>query len=98
MDECDSINVKNCMLNNVCSDLKRDIRRLEHAYKVLKSKRLEVDEKTLVLHEYLNKLKETLSMREEVFNTDFSKLESESLQLKQKIESLVCENHKLVED
>jgi len=29
-----------------------------------------------------------------VFNTDFSKLESESLYLKQKIESLVCENHK----
>jgi len=35
-------------------------------------------------------------MREEVFNTNPSKLESESLQLKQKIESLICENHQLL--
>ena len=97
MDECDSVNTKNCMLKDVCPDLKRDIRRLEHTNEVFKSERLKFDEKTLVLHEDLNKLKETLSMREEVFNTNFSKLESESLQIKQNIESLVCENHKLLE-
>jgi len=32
-----------------------------------------------------------------VFNTNLSKLETESLQLKQKIESLICENHQLLE-
>jgi len=36
-------------------------------------------------------------MKEEVFATDFSKLESESLELKQKIESLLDENRKLLE-
>jgi len=35
-------------------------------------------------------------MREEEFNTNLSKLKSESLQLKQKIESL-SENHQLLE-
>ena len=84
MDECDSINAENCMLKDVCSDLKSHMRRLEHENQVLKSERLEVDKKTLVLHEDLSKLKETLSMKEEVFNTDLSKLESKSLQLKQR--------------
>ena len=65
--------------------------------KSLKSERLEVDEKTLVLHEDLDKLKETLSMREKLFNDDLSKMESESLQLKRRIESLVCENNQLLE-
>jgi len=41
-----------------------------------------VDEKTLGLYEDLDKFKETLSTREEVFNTNLAKLESESLQLK----------------
>jgi len=48
MDEFDYVNTKNCMLKNVCSDLKRDIRRLEHENKVPKSERCEVDKKTLV--------------------------------------------------
>jgi len=97
MDECDSINAENCMLKDVYSNLKRDIRRLEHANEVLKSEWLEVDEKTLVLHEDLNKLKETLSLKEKVFNTDLSKLKSESLQLKQRLEVLICENSQLLE-
>ena len=67
MDECDAINFENCMLKDACSELKRDIRRLEHTNEVLKSEKLEIDKKTLVLHEDLNKLKETLSMKEEVF-------------------------------
>jgi len=41
------------------------------------------------LREDLNKLKETLSMKEEVFDTNFSKLGNEPLELKQKIESLL---------
>jgi len=67
MDEYDSVNTENCMLKDVCSNLKKDIRKLEHANEILKSERLEVDEKTLVLYEDLDKIKETLSMREEVF-------------------------------
>jgi len=82
MDECDAINAENCMLKDVCSDLKRDVRKLEHANEILKNERFKVDEETLVLCEDLDKLKETLSVREKVFNTDLSKLESQSLQLK----------------
>jgi len=97
MDECDAINSKNCMLKDACSNLKKDIRKLEHANEVLKSEKHEMDKKNLVLEEDLDKLKETLSMREEVFNTNLSKLKNESLELKQKIESLLCENTKLLE-
>ena len=50
-----------------------------------------MDEKALGLYEDLDKLNETLNMREEVFNTNLSKLKSESLQLKQKTESLIYE-------
>ena len=97
MDECDSINSENCILKEACSELKRDIRELEHENEILKGEKFEVDKKTLVLHEDLNKLKETLSMKEEVFAADFSKRESECLELKQKIESLLDENGKLLE-
>ena len=97
MDECDTINAENCMLKDVCFDLKKDIRKLEHTNEILQSERLKVDEKILVLHEDLDKFKETLSMREKVLNTDLSKLKSESLQLKQRIESLICENSQLLE-
>ena len=45
----------------------------------------------------LNKVKETLNLKEEVFATEFSKLENESLELKQKVESLLDENNKLVD-
>ena len=62
MHECDSVNAENCMLKDVCFDLKRNIRRLEHTNEVLKSEKLEIDEKTLVLHEDLNKLKENFSV------------------------------------
>jgi len=57
MDEYDSVNTENCMLKNVCSDLKKDIRKLEHANETLKSEKLKFDEKTLVLEEDLDKLK-----------------------------------------
>ena len=37
--------------------------------------------KNLVLHDNLNKFKETLSLKEEVFITDLTKLKNESLEL-----------------
>ena len=36
MDECDAINAENCMLKDVCFDLKRDVRKLEHQMNCLK--------------------------------------------------------------
>ena len=78
MDECDVINAENCMLKYVCSELKKDIRMLEHANEIRKCERLEVDEKTLALCEDLDMLKETTNMREEVFNTNLTRLETET--------------------
>ena len=40
MDECDSINFENFMLKDACSELKRDIRELEHENQILKVKKL----------------------------------------------------------
>jgi len=65
--------------------------------KSLKVKKHEVDEKNPVLHDDFKKLKETLSLKEEAFVADFTKLESESLELKHKVESLLVENGKLLE-
>ena len=53
--------------------------------------------RTLVLQKDLAKLKETLSMKEEAFVIDFAKLEKEFLKSKQKVESLLVENNKLVD-
>jgi len=96
MDECDSINSENCMLKDACSKLEMDIRELEHETKILKSEKIDVEKKTLVLCEDLNKLKDTLTMKEEAFATDITKLENESLELKQKVESLHVESSKLL--
>ena len=46
----------------------------------------------------LKNLKETLSLKEEAFVADFAKLENESLRLNQKVESLLVENKKLLEN
>ena len=51
----------------------------------------------LVLHENLARVKEILRLKEECFVTNFTKLEKESLDLKQKIESLLAENQNLKE-
>jgi len=100
MDECDAINAENCMLKDFCSELKKNVRmhiknrqKLEHANEILKCDKLKVDEKTLALCEDLDMPKVTPNMREKVFNTNLSKLESESLHRKPKIETLISENN-----
>jgi len=98
MDECDAINSENCMLKGACSELKRDIRKLEHENKILKSEKIEVDMTNLVLHEDLKKFKETLSLKRKAFATDLTKMKTKSLELKQKVESLLVENRKLFEN
>jgi len=82
MDECDAINFENYMLKDACSELKRDIRELEHENKIPKSEKIKTDMTNHVLHENLKKVKETLSLKEEAFATDLTKLENESLELK----------------
>jgi len=58
MDECDVINSKNYMLKDACSELKRDIRELEHENKNLQSEKIECDMRTLVLQKDLLNLRE----------------------------------------
>ena len=82
MDECDAINSENCMLKDEFSELKRDIKELQHENKILKSEKVEFDIKNLVLHGDLDKIKETSSLKEEAFVADLTKLENESLELK----------------
>jgi len=103
MDECDAINAENCMLKDVCSELKKVIRMLETnkqelecMNEILKCEKLKVDDKTLALCKDLNTLKDLMNMREKVFNTDLSRLESESLDLKLRLESFVSENNQLL--
>jgi len=51
----------------------------------------------LVLHDDLERVKETLRLKEENFVANLTKLEKESLDSKQKIESLLVENQNLHE-
>ena len=85
MDECDALTSENCMLKDVCTEIKRDVKELEHENKTLKSEKVDLDMKHLVLLDDLNKVKETLNLKEAAFATDFAKLENVSLELKQKV-------------
>ena len=98
MDECDALHFENCELRDTCDELKRNIRELEHENKILKDEKVDLDMNNLVLSEDLERVKETFRPREESFVTDFAKLEKESLELKQKVESLLAENQSLHEN
>jgi len=81
MEECEIVNSENCMLKTTCSGLEKDVKRLErkkqelgHMNEVLTCEKLKSDEKVLVLCNELDTLKEVMNKREEVFNTDLSKL------------------------
>jgi len=97
MDECDTLYSENCELKGACAELKRDIRELDHENKILKDEKIELDMKNLVLRKDLERIKETFKLKEESLVTDFTKLEKESLELKQKAKSLLVENHNLHE-
>ena len=64
---------------------------------ILKCEKLKADEKSLTLCKDLDTLKDLMNTREKVFNTDLSSLESEFLDLKLRLESLVSENNHLHE-
>jgi len=104
MNECETITAENCMLKDVCSELKKDVRmlewnklKLEHVNEVLKCEKLKAEEEALALCKDLSTLKNLMNTREEVFNTNLSRLNSESLDLKLRLESLVSENNQLLE-
>ena len=104
MEECEIVNSENCMLKKTYSGFEKDVKRLErkkqelgHMNEVLTYEKLKSDEKVLVLCNELDTLKELINKREEVFNTDLSKLEEESQELELKIELLVSENNQLLE-
>ena len=97
MYECDALYSENCELKDACAELKRDIRELEHENKILKDEKIELDMKNLVLHEDIERVKETFRLKEEILVTYLTKLEKESLELKQKAKSLLIENNKLHE-
>ena len=104
MEECEIVTAENCMLKDVCSELKNDVRmlernklELEHVNEVLKGEKLKAEEEALTLCKDLDTLKDLMNTREEVFNTDLSRLKSESLDPKLRLESLVSENNQLLE-
>jgi len=84
MDECDALHSENCELKDACAELKRDIRELERENKILKNEKIELDMKSFVLYEDLKRIKETFRLEEETLVTNFTKLEKQSLELKQK--------------
>jgi len=64
---------------------------------VLTCEKLKIDEKVLVLCNELDILNDLMNKREETFNTNLSRLESESLNLKFNLESQMSENKQLLE-
>jgi len=92
IDECDALHTENCNLRDECDELKNEVQELEHESKNLEDEKIELDMNNLVLHEDLERVKEILRLKEENFVTYFTKLEKKSLDLKQKIESLLVEN------
>jgi len=104
LDDCDEVNAENCMLKDVYFELKRDMRlleknkqELEHMNEILISEKLETEEKTLALCKELDKLMDFMNIREKEFKSELSKMESESISLKLKLESLVSENNQMLQ-
>ena len=77
--------------------LERNKLELEHVNEVLKCEKLKVEEEALALCKDLDIPKDLMNTREEVFDTDLSRLKSESLDLKLRLESLVSENNQPIE-
>ena len=73
--------------------LENNKQKLEHLNDILISEKLETEERTLTLCQALDQLKDFMNIREK----EFSKLESESLDLKRRVDSSVSENNELRE-
>ena len=97
MDECDALHTENCDLTKECDELKKVVIKLRKENKNLQDEKIELDMNNLVLLEDFERTKEILKLKEECFVTSFTNLEKESLELKEKIESLLVENQTLHE-
>ena len=82
---------------DISAELKRDVRNLELENETLKMEKLEIEKESRALLENIDVLKETLIMKEETCSTNLTKLEKESLELKEKVDSLLTENQRLLE-
>jgi len=90
MDDCDLLHSENCELKDAYEEL-------EHENIILKDEKIKLDMKNFVLHDDLKRIKETFKLKQESLVTDITKLEKEYLELKQKAESLLVDNHNLLE-
>ena len=72
--------------------LEKNKQELEQINEILISKKYKTEEKTLALCQQLDKLMDFMNIREKEFKSELSKMESESISLKLKLESLVSEN------
>ena len=97
MDECDALHTENCDLNKECDELKKVVLQLKKENKHLKDEKIELDMNNLVLLKDFERTKEILKLKDEFFVTNFTKLEKESLNLKERIESMLVENQNLHE-
>jgi len=95
MDKYDALHFENNMLIDECDELKNNIKELEQENKILKNEKVDLDISNLVLHEGLKRTKEILKLKEDSFVTRLAKLEKESLDLKERVESLLVENNRL---
>ena len=73
------------------------LKELECVNEILKCEKIEAEEKSLAFGNDLDALKHLMNTREKEFNSDLTRLESESLELKLRLESLVSENNKLLD-
>ena len=63
VDECDALTSENCMLKDVCAEIKKDFKELEHENKAFTSEKVDLDMKHPVLLDDLSKVKETLNLK-----------------------------------
>ena len=92
------------MFKSTCSDLEKDVKRLErkrqeleHMNEALMYEKLKINAKALVLRKELDILKDLSDKKEEELNTKIRELESESSKLKHNLESQMNDNKQLRE-
>ena len=104
MEEYEALTSENCMLKITCSDLEKDVKRLErkrqeleHMNEALMYEKLEINEKSFALSKELDILKDLSDKKEEELNTKIRELESESSKLRHNLESKINDNKQLQE-
>ena len=97
MDEYVTLQSENCDLTKECDELKKVVIQLRKENKNLQEEKIKLDMNNLVLIEDFERTKEILKLKEDCFAKNYDILEKESLEAKEKIESLLVENQNLHE-